>query len=284
VGATDVAKFLVFLPFIKHNINPHRIFVVAHRTLRDSLARDDTHFIDEDTLIPGVTYDRVREWVTATNPQAARRTGWYFQQFLKMGACYIPSLGDHYLIWDSDLAPFRRLTFFDEEGKMLLALGTHQHPAYFNTLKALLPLKPEAQLSFVSEHLMVKTSIMKELVEKIGGEPKDIWIRNCVRAIRREDLPHSGFSEYETYGHYMAANYADSYRVRRLKYLRTGATYMREPRKWFLIACSCFFDIGAFERWTPSLADRLRGGIRNTAVRLVSFTGYRLRWARSRSE
>ena len=268
VAAKDVAKFLVFLPFIKRNIKPNRIFVISRLGLQKELASEDIHFIDEDAVIPGVTYDQLREWITTINPNAAGRTGWYFQQFLKMGASYIPSLEDHYLLWDSDLAPFRRLRFFERDGRVLLAPGTHQHGPYFTTLRKLFPLQPQTPLSFISEHMMVKTCIMKELIRTIEGEPGGSWVRNCLRAVGREDLPYSGFAEYETYGHYLAANYPDSYRVRTLKYLRSGATYSREPQKWFLIACSFVFDMGAFEQWSPSLFQRFRLGIREMALRL----------------
>ena len=285
VGAKDVAKFKVFLPLIKRNIRPNRIFVIAHKNLKAQLAYAGTSFIDEDLAIPGLTYDRLREWIRAINPGAAERTGWYFQQFLKMGACRISALEDYYLIWDSDLAPFRPLTFFDNDGTVLLAPGTHQHSAYFTTLRNLLPeIPPPGPVSLVSEHLMVKTAIMNELIEKIAMEPNGNWVMNCLRAIRPEDLPYSGFSEYETYGHYMAANYPASFRVRELKYLRSGGTCAKEPGRWFLIACSAFFDIGAFERWSPSLSSRVTARIRQTALRVAPFVRYNLRSARSQSD
>ena len=57
--------------------------------------------------------------------------------------------------------------------------------------------------SFVSEHMVIKTEIMKELINKIENNTNlngSIWYEKIINSINIDYLDNTGFSEYETYG------------------------------------------------------------------------------------
>jgi len=60
--------------------------------------------IDEDSLAEGLKRDYVSALLVArgANPE---RSGWYFQQFLKLCYSLDPSASDYYLVWDADTIP-----------------------------------------------------------------------------------------------------------------------------------------------------------------------------------
>jgi len=181
-------------------------------------------FLDEDHLIPGVDLAAIQR-ILNLKAGAPRRGGWYFQQFLKMQACRFPGIADHYLIWDSDTILLRELEFFDETGKVLVTPTKRHHKPYFQTIKRLLDLDRRTDYSFIAEHLMVKTAYMRELLERLTACATDgqSWAEAILDAVTPAYLPTTGFSEYETYGTYVAARYPDSFACRELKGSRGGA-------------------------------------------------------------
>ena len=181
-------------------------------------------FLDEDRLIPGVDLAAI-QGILHQKAGAPRRGGWYFQQFLKMQASKFPGIADHYLIWDSDTILLRDLEFFDEQGRVLVTPTKRHHKAYFQTIKRLLDLDKRTDYSFVAEHLMVKAAYMRELLERLEACATDgqSWAEAILDAVTPAHLPTIGFSEYETYGTYVAARYPDSFRSRDLKGTRKGA-------------------------------------------------------------
>lgn len=181
-------------------------------------------FLDEDRLIPGVDLAAIQR-ILNLKAGAPRRGGWYFQQFLKMQACRFPGIADHYLIWDSDTILLRELEFFDETGKVLVTPTKRHHKPYFQTIKRLLDLDRRTDYSFIAEHLMVKTAYMRELLERLTACATDgqSWAEAILDAVTPAHLATIGFSEYETYGTFVAASYPDSFTTRELKGTRKGA-------------------------------------------------------------
>ena len=62
------------------------------------------------------------------------RSGWYFQQFLKMYACYIDGISDNYLIWDVDIVLLKKLPFFTKNGKYFFYKNKKIFKPYFETI------------------------------------------------------------------------------------------------------------------------------------------------------
>jgi hypothetical protein len=180
----------------------------------------EVELLDEDSMTPEVTLDRLRSFALPGLPQGA---GWYLQQFDKLAFSFRPSSDDYYLIWDSDTIPLRPLEFFDAEGKMCFTISGEEHPPYFETYRKLLREEPHREFSFISQHMIVQKSIVREMLAKIEANVSgdDSWAWKIMRQL--EGTHPNLFSEYETLGHYLKANYPERATYRRLPWSREAA-------------------------------------------------------------
>ena len=211
--------------------------------------------VDEDTVIDGVSIAAVRSFF-GDAPERSKRVGWYFQQFLKMGMALSEEIADHYLIWDADTILLRPTDFIDETGRMLITVAQWEHQPYYRTLKRVLGIGRIVDFSFICEHQMVSRSIMSEMIDAIWARSPDSlsWVWAILSKVAAEDLPKSGFSEYETYGNYAFLNHADKYRVRSLPSFRSAMfVYGKFAPTYSLYSLGKCYHWASFEKWeTPS--------------------------------
>ena len=66
--------------------------------------------LDENTLIPGLTFDKLTKLLRLHKEGLS--TGWFFQQFLKLGFAKTKYAGEYYLTWDADTLPLSHIEFF----------------------------------------------------------------------------------------------------------------------------------------------------------------------------
>ena len=156
-------------------------------------------------------------------------TGWYYQQFLKMQFA-LTCEDEYYMVWDGDTIPCRELVMFQEEsGKPYLDLKHEYHKEYFDTISKLLPgFHKVIERSFISEHMLFRTDIMRELIKAIESNdaiPGTKYWEKIINAIGEEKLLDSSFSEFETYGTFVAFKYQDVYKLRDWHSFRQGGTF-----------------------------------------------------------
>ena len=152
------------------------------------------------------------------------RKFWYYQQFLKMAFSYSSHcLKGHYLIWDADTIPLKKMRFFDENGKIYLTSSKYEyHNDYYHNIKVLLGEDMGIySKSFISQHLMVSKKDMLSLIERLGSLDNAKWINLLLSKI--DGKSQSLFSEYETYCNFVLNEYTNSYNVRELEWFRKGA-------------------------------------------------------------
>lgn len=155
-------------------------------------------------------------------------TGWYYQQFLKMK--YAQKCSDeYYLVWDGDTIPCKPFTMFHDESVPYLDLKREYHQEYFETIEILFPGMHKAiERSFISEHMLMKCEIMNQLIEDIESnediEGKYFW-EKIIHAIPTEKIQDGGFSEFETYGTYVAFRFPSAYRLRPWHSFRLGGEF-----------------------------------------------------------
>ncbi len=156
-------------------------------------------------------------------------TGWYYQQFLKMQ--YSRHCSDsYYMVWDGDTIPCRQIEMFDEEsGIPYLDMKKEYHKEYFDTIDRLFPgMKKSLELSFISEHMLIKSDLMRRMIEEIENAPSltgvDFWER-IIRSIEPEHIKDTAFSEFETYGTYVMHRCPETYKIRRWHSFRLGAEF-----------------------------------------------------------
>lgn len=237
------------IPWIRKNLETSGfIYILTNKSCFSNF--DDTFInsyrvslIDENALIPGMTFSSIRKDLDKCG--RADMTGWYFQQFLKLGFALSQYATQSYLVWDADTVPLNQIEFW-KEGKVLINPKKERHLPYFDTIKKLLGIQEFAEFSFISEHMMMDSSIMQEMLSKFDKEDEPWWktiLKNC-------DLTHrQAFSEFETYGNYCLFNHPDHFDTRTLLTLRCGGKlFGRQVTDKELSMLSMDFDTASFER------------------------------------
>ncbi len=139
----------------------------------------------------------------------------------------------YYLIWDSDTIPIKKVKMFSDDGIPYFNVKTEYHRPYFITMKKLIPkLRKKNHYSFISEHMLINTKIMKNLIKRIENNDNITgkhWFEKIINSIDIKDIPYSGFSEFETYGTFVNEFYKNSYKIRRWQSLRNGR-YFYNPK------------------------------------------------------
>lgn len=220
IAEKDVDTALKTIPYIKKFIKPEMITIISGETVRAVVVdefEDSVRFIDENTMIEGLDFETIRAYLLEYN--AEKRTGWYFQQFLKMGYAYIAE-NEYYLSWDADTVPIRDINMFCDD-KPIFALKQEYNQPYFDTIKNLLGLDKQISESFIAEHMMFNKNYMRKLIDEISNVDGK-WFIDILKAVPAEALSKSGFSEFETYGTYMTARYPGEYTLKNIKAVRRG--------------------------------------------------------------
>ena len=198
-----------------NNLQTDNIIFVSSEPIKELIANADLGssigFVDESSLIPFDTVHKVMEKHLAeilqgeSCPRGA--TGWYYQQFLKMQYARVCK-DEFYMVWDGDTIPCRPINMFSEAGAPYLDLKYEYHEAYFETLETLLPgMRKCIKKSFISEHMLINTKLMCQLLDKIESNSLiegDTFWEKIIHAIPPRRIVDSAFSEFETYGTFVA--------------------------------------------------------------------------------
>lgn len=228
------------VPALKHNIKyilkylpVKRIILVGADNIRDLLSEDfPISYINENEIYKNMTYKNINvimEKLCGTG----RRTGWYFQQFIKMAYATICK-DEYYLIWDGDTVPITNIDFFSaESGKPYLGYRNHEKcdEPFYPVMDVLLPnqlLHKTCQESYIAEHMLINCEIMKNLISDIENNDSingTLFFEKILNAIDKEVLNLSGFSEFETYATYVQKTRPGFYEERFWVNLRNGKTF-----------------------------------------------------------
>ena len=221
---------------IKDNFKYHKKFIdniynlifIGNENIRNLIKLNKSFFeipikfISEKNLID---VNKVKNLIKNLNQRAVYRSGWYIQQFLKMQYSYICE-DDYYLIWDSDTIPVKKVILFNNDGKPYFHVMNKYFKSYFDTMKVVFPeLGKKFNFSFVSEHMLIKTEIMKNLIERIKKNKNlkgETWYEKVLFSIKKKELPLLGFSEFETFGTFAQIYYNKPYNIKNWKSLRNG--------------------------------------------------------------
>lgn len=254
VGWNDLTIVKKTIEYVRKNLDGKNIYLIVNSFYFSCFSSSfiDKYkivLIDEDLLIPGVSYKQNREFIERNRPGFA--TGWYYQQFLKMAFSQSEYASDYYLIWDADTLPLSKIKF-EENGKLMFTAKKEYHEEYFVTIDKLFGLKKVKDYSFISEHMLIKTDIMKEIISKISGGASEPWPYILLRQVRPE--AKGGFSEFETYGTYVSHYYPELYSSRILNtWRKAGYVFGRNISDKDIEALSVDLDIISLECWNGRL-------------------------------
>ncbi len=200
-AAKDIGVLPLCVAAIREHCEPKvgRIIVVSAKNPE----LPDVKWLCEDSVIPDLTF--------ATMPKifytSVNRTGWYFQQFLKYGVSSF-SMDEHYAVVDSDLILIARRELLKDTGKPVLQRSGQWHQPYFDTFRKLLGFDATHQMSFIADHMVFNVGSVRRLMTAME-RPGVAWWRAILQHIHGTNI--SEFSDYETYGQWIAKHEPGSF-------------------------------------------------------------------------
>lgn len=213
------------IKYVSLNIKPQKIFLIIDTRLIKFLpkkVKSNTlvKVLDENGLLENLSFDCVKN--TLVNHGApAKRTGWFLQQFIKLGFALSEYCDtDYYLSWDADTLPLRNIEFFTSNGKPIFTKKKEHNQAYFDTLSKILELGEYADFSYIAEHMMFNKNVMTEMLGDIEKSPiyGDSWYEKIINATDSTNV--NSFSEFETYGNFCLNHYPNMYATQVLNNFR----------------------------------------------------------------
>lgn len=159
-------------------------------------------FVPEDSVLP-ITRRDIRY-----HPKGGEdRSGWLFQQLLKLSADSI-SKSRHVLVYDADTVLLRPHVFV-RDGKPIFHNSDEWHPPYFEAFRRLLGERAPSFASFIAHHMLFDAAVLGEARAELEARHDRVWYEAILGSINTEEP--SAFSEYEFYGNYFLARHgADS--------------------------------------------------------------------------
>lgn len=172
-----------------------KIYIVSHcsKDVVRFCNANDCVFVDEDSVL-GIKRDKIG--IRLHN--GVDRSGWLFQQFIKLSGkigecdCYLCIDADHVLI-----APH---TFLGKRKIPVFYMSDEYHAPYYEMIKKLLSTKQFSFLSYVSHKMLFDKNDLIELQQEIEKNTGLSWIEAIVYYYDRGEM--SGFSEFELYGNF----------------------------------------------------------------------------------
>jgi hypothetical protein len=183
--------------FVRHPIGKILIVAPDSSRIKSLCKRKNCHFINENTVLPITKADihyRSRKW---------DRSGWLFQQLLKMGGSKLVTQ-KFYLVVDADTVLIRPHRF-RAGSKQVFYCRNWSQPEYFTTYRKLLGTRAPRPSSFVTHYMLFEKSKLARLKKKIAANHSTSWHSAIIRKINKSK--QFAFSEYETYGNFLYANY-----------------------------------------------------------------------------
>ncbi len=236
ITPADYKRLEVLYPFLLQHLCGELVFVGSNEVgeyVKASALGTGVSFLCEDDILPFQSVHAVMKehLKSILNGKELPRgvTGWYYQQFLKMQYSRI-SEDAYYMVWDGDTIPCRKIEMFDPNtGQPYMDLKREYHKEYFDTIEKLFDgMKKSIDHSYIAEHMLMKTDIMRQMLQEI--EEKDALSGNSfwekiIRVIEPEKIQQTAFSEFETYGTYCSYRLPDVYKKRRWHSFRLGAEF-----------------------------------------------------------
>ena len=231
VAFNDYEFFKKTYSYLIDNLGANRIFILTDGRLSRFLpkvVKKNSKFVvlDENRIIEGLTYKRVHQMIISMGREHTR-TGWYYQQFLKMAFALSEYCdNDYYMSWDADTVPVKKIVFFNDNGQPYFTMKYEYQKQYFDVMEKLMGFGKTNSMSYIAEHMMFNRNIMKELIQKIennNGIPGNNWYEKILNALPPEIVSVNAFSEFETYGTYCGLNYPNLYVERMMNGFRLGS-------------------------------------------------------------
>jgi len=217
----DLTTLKLCIRGIRENgANIRRIIVISKKPLTD-----EAEWFDESDY--PFSFQEIAAALAKNNPQVTElllqkgaRTGWYYQQLLKLYApLVIPGISTNVLILDADVIFLHPVTFLNEKNGGLYNPGQEYHLPYFEHANRLIPgfYKCFPEYSGISHHMIFQRAVIEALFEEVERyHDAPFWQVFC-QLVDPQHLSYSGASEYEIYFNYAFAR-TNQISIRKLKW------------------------------------------------------------------
>lgn len=215
-------------------------------------------YVNENSLIDiGTVRPVFNSLITPENNLKPTAVNWYYQQFLKLGYSLVCD-SEYYLCWDSDTLPLRKIDMFSPDGKPYLDIKPEFNNTYFITIENLFGFSKIIEKSFVAEHMLFNTALMKEMIseiEKTNYEGTKFY-EKILHAVGSNNL-NQGFSEFETYGSWVGMRHSSAYKLRDWRSFRNTNFFVdiSEVTQADLDWLSIDYDAATFEKYQETNKD-----------------------------
>jgi hypothetical protein len=153
--------------------------------------------------------------------KSTTRIGWLYQQFLKLYAPFcVPGISSNVLIVDADVIFLKPVTFIQDNGAGLYAVGDEHHNPYFVHAEKVLPglRKLHKNYSGVVHHMLFQRVVLVDLFNLIRAHHHvEPWIAMArfIELDKHKEIINSAMSEYEIYFNFVFAR-TDQVQIRHL--------------------------------------------------------------------
>lgn len=257
VTERDISLLKIGIKYIKRNINAARYICIGKKNL-ERIVKDELEceFIDENKLMEGLTYEKIRQ-LLKDRGDSGKRTGWYFKQLLNFAYSYYTN-ASYYIAWDADTIPLHPISFYDGDAPVFM-IKKEYHKPYFDSIDRLFEGKVtryREDISFIAENMLFCTQVVKQMLSDIESNKSlegKTFYEKIINSINDKDLSASGFAEYETYGNYAVTVYSDMYHLIKRKACRVGLQLVGlKPKEKLLSWVGEYYDIVSIENHANS--------------------------------
>ncbi|SDX80648.1 DUF6492 family protein [Paenibacillus sp. CF384] len=198
-----IEKDLSTLPYVidavrkqvKHPIGRFMIVAPNRVRMRNLCKRKRCTFVNENRVLPitkrNINY-RSKKW---------ERSGWMFQQLLKMGGDRLCT-SKYFLVIDADTILIRPHVFRTGK-KTLFYTRSWSQPEYFRTYRKLMGKRAASPTSFVAHYMLFEKAKLRQLKRTIAAKHGMSWYSAILR--KMDKTKQFAFSEFETYGNFLYA-------------------------------------------------------------------------------
>jgi len=193
---------------VKNSINPISRVVIAvpsnqyiptSEYFLDSENKNLVEVISENELVPQAAIELIKQ-------KLPERFGWILQQIL-VASFILSTKSENVLIVDSDTLIIRPQVWVDKFKKQILMPTFELHLPYYKFFQHLSTKYPKPRMSFVSHHMLVQTSIFREVYQIFGGDVYNALEQAFTFADLRDNSPFD--LKYEIYAQYLINNHKD---------------------------------------------------------------------------
>lgn len=181
--------------FSKHKINKIYLVSPVDKEIINFCKSHSLECINEEDVLgygaKDITY----------NFQGIDRSGWFFQQLLKLSGQFVSK--DNYLVIDSDTVLLRPHAFI-KDGIPIFYESKENYAAYYDTFYSIFAYHKKHEYSFVSHMMIMNKSYLEEMKKEIESLHQGRWDKILIQHIDQNEI--SCFSEFETYANWVQIN------------------------------------------------------------------------------